>query len=136
MSNTPAGRSPVQAALRWLTGSQSSFSICGDEDVERMGHELGISAAELRQVASKGPESADLLQDRMAALDLDRGEVARREPATFQDLQRVCTMCDCHRRRARDLECDPLNAAWEDYCPNVTTLKALGVQPWAVRREW
>jgi hypothetical protein len=130
------GRSPLQAFLHWLSHAQSGFGICSDEDVERMAHDVGSSTAELRQLASKGPESADLLQDRMAALDLDRGEVARREPATFQDLQRVCTMCSCHRRCARDLERDPLNAAWEDYCPNVTTLKALGVQPWAVRREW
>jgi Family of unknown function (DUF6455) len=97
---------------------------------------LGVPLLSCGNSPVKGSESADLLQDRMAALDLDRGEVARREPATFQDLQRVCTMCSCHRRCARDLERDPLNAAWEDYCPNVTTLKALGVQPWAVRREW
>jgi hypothetical protein len=29
----------------------------------------------------------------MAALDLDQNEVARTERATFQDLQRVCTVC-------------------------------------------
>jgi hypothetical protein len=45
-------------------------------------------------------------------------------------------MCDCHRRCARGLERDPLDPAWQDYCPNATTLKALNAQPWAVRREW
>jgi hypothetical protein len=136
MSDNHAGRSPFQAFLQWLTHFRSRFVFCSDEDVERMAHDLGICTIELRQLASKGPESADLLLARMNALDLNQGEVARREPATFQDLQRVCTMCDCHRRCARDLERDPLDRTWQDYCPNATTLKALDAQPWAVRREW
>jgi hypothetical protein len=136
MADARKGRSPLQVFLHWLRHSQSSFGICSDEDVERMADDVGVSTAELRQLASKGAESADLLQDRMGALYLVQGEVARREPATFQDLQRVCTMCDCHHRCARDLERDPLNADWEDYCPNATTLKALGAQPWAMRQEW
>jgi hypothetical protein len=136
MSDAHSGRSPLQAFWQWVTGYQWSFCTCGDEDLERMAHDLGIPTMELRQLASKGPKSADLLLERMAALDLDKGEVTRREPATFQDLQRVCTMCDCHRRCARDLARDPLDPAWLDYCPNATTLKALNAQPWVVRREW
>jgi hypothetical protein len=134
MPDTHKGRSLLKAFLQWL--AQSSFGTSSDDDVERMAHDLGISTTELRQLASKGPESADLLLARMNALDLDQGEVARREPATFQDLQRVCTMCDCHRRCERDLERDPLDPTWHDYCPNATTLEALNAQPWAVRREW
>jgi hypothetical protein len=136
MLDTDKGRSPLQAFLQWLTGSQSSFGNCGDEGVERMAHDLGISTTELRQLASHGAESADLLVERMAALDLDQNEIARTEPATFQDLQRVCTMCDCHRRCARDLARDPLDPVWKDYCPNAQTLAALNALPWAVRREW
>jgi hypothetical protein len=136
MLDTDKGRSPLQAFLQWLTGSQLSFGNCGDEGVERMAHDLGISTTELRQLASHGAESADLLVERMAALDLDQNEIARTEPATFQDLQRVCTMCDCHRRCARDLARDPLDPVWKDYCPNAQTLAALNALPWAVRREW
>jgi hypothetical protein len=97
--------SAFQAIWQWcrgLTGSQPRFGNCGDEDVERMAHDLGVSTKELRQLASHGPKSADLLLERLTALDLDENEVARTEPATFQDMQRVCTMCDSHRRlRAR-----------------------------------
>ena len=135
MPDTHKSRSPLQAFWRWLH-SQSSFCTCSDDDVERMAHDLGISNIELRQLAGKGPHSADLLLERMAALDLDGGEIVRREPATFRDLQRVCTMCNCRRRCARDLEGDPLDSGWQRYCPNATTLKALDAQPWAVRREW
>jgi hypothetical protein len=86
-------------------------------------------------LASKGPETADLLLERMTALDLDEAEVARLEPATFQDLQRVCTMCDCHRHCARDLERDPFDPAWQEYCPNATTLKALDDSPRVVKQS-
>src|SRR5262249_2242005 len=72
---------------------------------------------------------------RMAALDLDRNEVSRTEPRTFQDLQRVCTMCNHHRRCSRDLARDSADPAWEDYCPNAATLMALNALPWRARTE-
>jgi hypothetical protein len=72
----------------------------------------------------------------MDALDLDRDEVVRTEPATFRDLQRVCTMCGHHRRCAHDLAYDPLDPEWKNYCPNEQTLKALSAMPGMVRQEW
>ncbi len=101
-----------------------------------MAKEIGVTAAELRRLASLGPGAADLLLRRMAALDLDRNEVSRIEPQTFQDLQRVCTLCESHRRCARDLGHDAADPAWQDYCPNAATLIALSALPWAARREW
>jgi hypothetical protein len=139
MFDAQEGHSPFQAVWQWcreLTGSQSSFGDCGEESVERMAHDLAISTTELRQLANRGPESADLLPQRMAALDLDQNEVARTEPATMQDLQRVCTMCDCHRRCAHDLARDPLDPVWKEYCPNGQTFTALNALPWMVRQEW
>lgn len=133
------GHSPLQAIWQWcraLTGSQSSFGNCGHEGIERMAHDLGISTTELRELASHGSGSANLLSQRMAALDLDQNEVARTEPATMQDLQRVCTMCNCHHRCVRELARDPLDPVWKGYCPNAQTLTALSAQPWAVRQEW
>ena len=134
-----AGRSPFIAILQWcraFTGFRSSFDNCGDESVERMARDLGISPTELHQLDSRGPESADLLIERLAAMDLDRNEVARVEPAVFHDLQRVCTMCNCHRRCARDLARAPQDPAWKGYCPNAQTLATLSALPWASRQEW
>jgi hypothetical protein len=101
-----------------------------------MAKDVGVSASELRTVARFGPEAADLLLRRMAALDLARNEVAQTEPATFQDLQRVCTMCESHRRCARNFARDSADPDWKDYCPNAATLIALSALPWAERREW
>ena len=52
--------------------------------------------------AEHGPEAADLLARRIAALDLNKDEVATAVPRTLQDLQRVCTMwCKPQTMRAR-----------------------------------
>ncbi|SRR6266508_2063779 len=117
-------------------GSALELKCCGEDEVERMAKDIGVSASELRRLATLGPDSADLLLRRMAALDLDRKEVSRTEPRTFQDLQRVCTMCNSHRRCKRDLARDSADPAWQDYCPNATTLMALNALPWRARAEW
>ncbi len=114
----------------------SRLQCCGDPDVARMADELGMSVAELHQVAAHGPDAADLLVRRMAALDLDRNEVAATVPGTFRDLQRLCTLCQSHRKCAQDLGRNPADSEWEDYCPNVATLKLLDSLPWTARSEW
>jgi hypothetical protein len=131
--------SPIEAIREWCRGlihPQSSLADCGNEALERMAHDVGVSSAELCKLATRGPESADLLLQRTKVLDLDQNEIARTERATFQDLQRVCSMCDCKKRCTRDLAYDPADPAWKDYCPNAQTLTALNALPWATRQEW
>jgi hypothetical protein len=135
-------RSPIEAVSRWwqdwigTASASSELRCCGEDEVERMAKDMNVSSAELRRLASRGPRSADLLPRRMAALDLDRNEVARIEPRTFQDLQKVCTLCESRRRCTRDLGRDAADPVWQDYCPNAATLMALNALPWAARREW
>ena len=122
----------------WTTRGSARLELkcCGEDEVEHMAKDIGMSASELRRLATLGPDSADLLPRRMTALDLDRNEVSRTEPRAFQDLQRVCTMCDHHRRCRRDLARDCADPAWQDYCPNAATLMALNALPWRARSEW
>jgi hypothetical protein len=121
----------------WRVNSRvAELACCGDYEVERMARDLGMPASELRELADHGPEAADLLARRMAALNLDGNEVGATAPGTLQDLQRLCTLCESHRRCARDLGRDPDDKAWEDYCPNVAMLKLLNSLPWASRSEW
>ena len=143
MSALPVGqKSLIKAVSQWWRGlarrSSARFELkcCGEEEVERMAKDIGMSSSELRRLASLGPDSADLLLRRMAALDLDRNEVSRTEPRTFQDLQRVCTMCNHHRRCRGDLARNADDPAWHDYCPNASTLMALNALPWRARNEW
>ena len=142
MSVLPVGgvrRSPLEVVSRWWrdwTQTGSEFACGAEAEVERIARDLGVSAPELRSLARQGPKSADLLLRRMSELNLDPAEVARTEPATLHDLQRVCTMCQDHKRCSKDLARDPSGAQWQEYCPNVTTLKALDAMPWTARRDW
>ena len=145
MSDLHSGASPRQmfdGLRQWCRnwrGASSRFTelaCCGDYEVERMARDLGMPSSELRKIANRGPEAADLLLRRMAELNLDSKEVAATAPGTFQDMQRLCTLCESHRQCARDIGRDPADKAWEDYCPNVATLKLLDSLPWASRSEW
>lgn len=134
-------QSTLRSMLAWCRtrfkgSSESDFGCCAEAEIERMARDLRMSTSELRAVAKKGPEAADLLLRRMAALDLDPKEVVRFEPATFRDLQRVCTMCKSHRQCASDFAHGAPVSTWESYCPNTGTLAALSAMPWAARREW
>jgi hypothetical protein len=70
-------------------------------------------------------EQADLLLHRMAALGLDADAVARAQPVTFGDLQRLCATCGWHELCRWDLRHDPIDVASRKYCPNSAVLTAL-----------
>jgi len=113
----------------------SNISCCVQDDVERIARDVGVSAAELRALAKLGPGSADLLLRRMIALKLDQNKVFQTEPGTFHDLQRICSMCESHKRCEQDIAQSSTGTAWEDYCPNAATLKALNAMPLTVQRK-
>jgi Family of unknown function (DUF6455) len=135
-------RSPIGAILAWCRqlakgwSPASDLECCGEIEIERMARDIRMSASELRAIMKLGPDAADLLQRRMAALDLDPKEVSRIEPETLRDLQRVCALCRSHRRCARDFAHKAATETWNEYCPNTDTLAALSAMPWVARREW
>ena len=114
----------------------SELKCYAEEEIERIANDAGVSAAEIYKLVSRGPEAANLLLRRMAALDLDQSEVSRIEPLAFEELKKNCALCDSRRRCIRDLARNSSNPAWEEYCPNAGTLQALNVLPWMSRREW
>ncbi len=119
---------------RWTKARSDSSELesCGPGEVEHLAQDLGISASDLRLLASYGPDENELLLGRMTALGVDPDELARYEPATLRELQRLCTMCRTRGRCARDLtreeardSGEPASRDWMDYCPNAVTLKML-----------
>jgi hypothetical protein len=105
--------------------ARRELASCGDREVAHLAHDLGISASELRTLAGRWPDSADLLRRRMDALGLDATHVVHEEPEVLRDLQRVCGQCGHENRCERDLRRDERDPSWRTYCPNVTTLDAL-----------
>jgi hypothetical protein len=65
----------------------------------------------------------------MAALQVDRDELANDDPLLFRELQGLCTLCRDKERCVLDLAQEgdkPENREWREYCTNATTLNALG----------
>jgi hypothetical protein len=122
--------SPIETVLRWMCDRSRSKTLnelqsCGEQEVERIARDSGLSVAEFRVLACLGPNVTDLLEHRMAALGLDPIAVSAAAPQTLRDLQRICSLCESPRRCLRDLARDPAIPAWKDYCPNAKTLMAL-----------
>ena len=69
---------------------------------------------------------AQLLPRRMAALGLDREELA---PSTAREVVERCTTCESPEQCEWDLVQNPTNPAWQAYCPNAATLMALARRP-------
>jgi hypothetical protein len=133
--------SPIESILQWIWDHSRSKTLnelqsFGEKEVEGLAKDAGLTVADFRRLAKLGPNAPDLLERRMAALDLDPTEVSAIAPHTFHDLQRACSFCESQRRCLRDLARDPAIPAWKDYCPNAQTLMALDALPWASRREW
>ncbi len=134
-------RSPAQIVSEWWqawTGfnpTYSDLSCCAQDEVDRIAHDIGVAPAELRALAKLGPHAADQLLKRMEALHLDPAAVESAETPTFQDLQRICSLCDHHKRCQHDMASDAAAPQWESYCPNAATLKILTTIPWPKRRE-
>lgn len=95
------------------------------QETARIAHDVRLSPATLHDLACHGPEEADLLARRMATLRLDAADLARRDGAVMQDLQRVCTLCDSKGLCAAELDWRPEDPRWKEYCPNSGTLTML-----------
>lgn len=75
------------------------------------------------------PRDPDLLLMRIEALQLDPTRVKALMPADFRVLAHVCDYCQDKVRCERDLlhEAAGKAVSWENYCPNVYRLRAMGL---------
>ena len=104
-------------------------------EAERVARDAGIDVGDLRVLAGKWPDSADLAKRRMATLGLDAAQVQETQAAVVRDVQRVCSLCANKRACVHDLDHDPADAAWHQYCPNDETFDALTTERLISRRH-
>jgi hypothetical protein len=95
------------------------------EEVERMAHDAGLTAGDLRALAARGSGAADLLYERMAVLGLAREDVQRLAPGLMRDLEASCSCCGNKEQCERDLSHHPEDGKWSSYCPNATSLESV-----------
>jgi len=98
-----------------------------NEELRDAARDVCVTASELRVLAGKWPDSADLLSRRMSALGLDETVLVRSHPAVANDLSRLCSLAST-RRCANDPAAHPGDRVWERYCPNRPTLASLREQ--------
>jgi hypothetical protein len=110
----------------------AAFERCGPAEVKRIAGDVGLASRELRALAGKWPDSADELNNRLQAL---RIEPAATDPRVLRDLQRTCSMCESKGPCTRDLDRDPRDPRWRQYCSNVHTLDALLMETELQRAE-
>jgi hypothetical protein len=73
---------------------------------------------------------SELLARRMLALQLDKDEIARVEPVTLRELQKLCASCESREQCEIGLADDFADVAWHAYCPNAAILDALDELSW------
>lgn len=103
----------------------AELDYCGPSERAHIAHDVGVSSSDLCILAGKWPNSADPLLRRMEEIKLGAAEIKQVEPQVIRDLQRTCSFCMSKRKCTHDLASKPSDPAWETYCPNATTLKAL-----------
>lgn len=105
--------------------TMAEIDCCGRDQIERLAHDVGVTGADLCALAGKWPDSTNLLSQRLEQINLDAGSIVQAEPYVLRDLQRGCTLCASKRKCGRDLAGKSSDSAWEEYCPNASTLHAL-----------
>jgi hypothetical protein len=111
----------------WLSRLRQGAELdrFSEAELRVLAQDVGLSAADLRQVTTGNPKAGELLPRRMAALGIDTVEISRTLPDVFRDLQRVCASCEKYGRCVRDLDRGVLGTGWLGYCPNAGTLREL-----------
>ncbi len=104
---------------------QNELSGLDSKELERVAHELGMSASALEDLVARGPDAASHLYERMHALGLSKADVERAAMDVLRDLQRTCACCNEKGRCEKDLLDRPDDPVWRNYCPNAATLDTL-----------
>jgi hypothetical protein len=121
----------LDAVAGWINKYRQSsnlhdeFGHCSPEDVMQIAKDLGVPVSELRKLAAKGPEAADLMKKMLIALRVDPYVLVNTNPAVMRDLQRLCIVCSQKGRCEHELAKGTASEYYREFCPNAFTLDAL-----------
>ena len=115
----------TQRLRNWLAADRQRRELdrFGESELARLAGDSGMTAIDLRRVSRAGSDSAALLPRRLAAQNLT--EVAQAQPGVLRDMERLCSECRSKGHCERDLDRNPGDSGWQDYCPNAGTMKSL-----------
>jgi hypothetical protein len=95
------------------------------DELQRLASDFGMASRDLEDLVAKGPHAADLLHERLAALNLTRSDVERIARGLVRYLERTCACCGDKAACKKDLATQPDDPGWKQYCPNATSLEAI-----------
>ena len=110
---------------RFAFGQQTQLGLCGPDQVMSMAKDIGVTPSELRELASKGPDAADLIQKMLVALHVDPKALAHGDPLAMRDLQKLCIVCSNKSQCEHELANGTAAEHFRVFCPNAVTLDAL-----------
>lgn len=120
----------TQRWLGWRNWASPAVQAQKSPVVQRVGErfETGENRSGRRAWPGKWPDSADLLSQRMASLQIDSVDVRSTLPELTREAEHACALCldrfDCRN----DLDRGGTNSAWVDRCPNAGLLLAVSAR--------
>ena len=110
---------------RYAVALNDGLAHCGTDEVRTMAKDLGLTPADLRELAGKGPRAADLLKRMLIALKVDPKVLGEIDQRATRDLQRLCITCGDKRRCEHELAAGTAATNMHEFCPNAVSLEAL-----------
>lgn len=90
--------------------------------VAAIAKDLGITAGQLSELASKGDHAAAPLQKLLTALGVDPKEFEKIDARVARDMQWLCVNCNDRSQCNFDLSIGIADTTFREYCPNAVTL--------------
>jgi hypothetical protein len=94
--------------------------------VGEIARDVGLDAAELRDVIAKGAGADRLMLRMLAAFGLDGEALSRSDPRLMHDISVACSNCDEKGRCRRELADGTARQHAHEFCPNQPSFAALG----------
>jgi hypothetical protein len=126
----PLVETALNAIADWVSdyrraiGLKNEFDICGPDEVMRMAKEIGVTPAQLHELA-KGSTDANLLKSMLVALRVDPKVLADMDPLIVRELKWLCITCGNKRRCKHELAKGTAAKHFHEFCPNALSLDEL-----------
>jgi hypothetical protein len=121
----------VEAVADWIRRyrdvikGEKELARVDPDQIAAMARDLGITAVQLRELASKGPESTNALKRLLMALDTDPKRLEQIDPRVAREMLWICCNCGEKSRCKHELSAETAAQHFREYCPNALSLDEL-----------
>jgi hypothetical protein len=124
----PAVKLVIEAVADWIKRyrdaikSEKELARVDPEEIAAIAKDLGITAVQLRELGSKGPESTKLLKRLLIALDTDPKGLEKIDPRVARDMLWLCFNCSVKNRCKHELSAGTAAETFREFCPNALAI--------------